>query len=74
MCGPNCNTQFVKLIIKGTTDVALRECFLANPRLTAQEFGFTEYDQNELARYDVRKLRARRWAAPGLAAGVLPPQ
>jgi len=58
MCGPNCNTQFVKLIIKATTDAALRERFLANPRLTAQKFGFTEYDQNELAKYDVRKLRA----------------
>jgi hypothetical protein len=58
MCGTNCNTPFVKLIMKAITDAALRERFLANPMQTAQEFGFTEYDQNELARYDARKLRA----------------
>jgi len=44
--------------MKAITDSALRERFLANPALTAQEFGFTESDQIALARYDARKLRA----------------
>ncbi len=58
MCGTNCNTGFVKLIMKAIVDAEVRERFLANPKLTGQEFGFTEYDQSELARYDLRKLRA----------------
>jgi len=58
MCGTNCNTPFVKLIMKAIADAAFRERFLANTVLTAQEFGFKESDQNELARYSARKLRA----------------
>jgi hypothetical protein len=58
VCCGNYNTKLVQLISKAIMDAAFRERFLAEPRGTAQEFGFSEADQNELARYDARKLRA----------------
>jgi hypothetical protein len=58
MCTYNYNTNLVKLINNAINDAKLRERFLADPRGTAQDFGFTEADQKELAAYEIRKLRA----------------
>jgi hypothetical protein len=52
-----CNTKLVKLISKAIMDATLRERFLADPMGTAKEFGFSEADLNELAAYEMRKLR-----------------
>jgi len=48
----------VKLISKAIMDATFRERFLADPMGTAQKFGFSEADQNQLAAYHSRKLRA----------------
>lgn len=58
MCCYNYNSKLVKLISKAIMDETLRERFLADPMGTAQEFGFSEADQDELAAYDAKKLRA----------------
>jgi hypothetical protein len=58
MCCVNYNTRFVNLISKAIMDPVLRERFLADPAVAAREFGFTEPELSELARYDARKLRA----------------
>jgi hypothetical protein len=58
MCVYNQNTKLIKLISKAIMDETFRERFLADPMGTAQEFGFSEADQNELAAYNTRKLRA----------------
>ena len=58
MCCLNYNTNLAKLVSKAIMDAAFRERFLADPVKTAREFGFTEADRNELAKYDARKLRA----------------
>ncbi len=58
MCCYNYNAKLVKLISKAIMDATFREQFLADPMGTAQEFGFSEADHNELAPYDARKLRA----------------
>jgi len=58
MCCGNYNTNLAKLISKAIMDTTFRERFLADPMGTAQEFGFSEADRNELARYEPQKLRA----------------
>jgi hypothetical protein len=58
MCTYNTNTKVMKIIMKAISDATFRERFLADPTGTAQEFGFSEADQNELAAYNPRKLRA----------------
>jgi hypothetical protein len=58
MCCYNQNTKLMKLISKAIMDETFRERFLSDPMGTAQEFGFSEADQNELGAYDSRKLRA----------------
>ncbi len=58
MCVYNQNTKLMKLISKAIMDATFRERFLGDPIGTAQEFGFSEADQNQLAAYDARKLRA----------------
>lgn len=58
MCVYNQNTKVIRLISKAIMDATFRERFLADPMGTAKEFGFSETDQNELAAYDARKLRA----------------
>lgn len=58
MCGYNQNSMFVKLIYKAIMDATFRKQFLADPTGTAHEFGFSDADQNEMARYSARKLRA----------------
>jgi len=58
MCTYNTNTKFMEIIMKAISNSAFRERFLADPTGTAQEFGFSEADQNELAAYNPRKLRA----------------
>ncbi|MGC9194183.1 MAG: hypothetical protein ACP5IL_01865 [Syntrophobacteraceae bacterium] len=58
MCGYNQNSMFVKLIYKAIMDETFRKQFLADPAGTAQTFGFSEADQNEMARYSARKLAA----------------
>jgi len=58
MCAYNQNTKLIKLVSKAIMDETFRERFLADPKGTAQEFGFSEADQNELAAYNARKLRA----------------
>lgn len=39
-------------------DATFRKQFLADPMGTAHEFGFSEADQKEMARYSAQKLRA----------------
>jgi hypothetical protein len=51
------NSGFGKLITKAITDPAFREQFLADPEETAEKFGLSEDDRNQLAQYDERKLR-----------------
>jgi len=58
MCCINYNEKLVRLISKAIMDATLRERFLADPRQTTHEFGFSEYEQAQLALYDSRKLRA----------------
>jgi hypothetical protein len=58
MCCCNYNTNLIKIIAKAISDSKFRQKFLADPRETAREFGFSERDQKELAKYDARKLRA----------------
>jgi hypothetical protein len=58
MCCLNYNTKLARLMSKAIVDAAFRERFLADPVRTAREFGFSEADQQELAKYDARKLRA----------------
>lgn len=58
MCCYNPNTNFVRLISKATNNETIRERFLADPRETAHDFGFSDTDQEELALYSPRKLRA----------------
>jgi hypothetical protein len=58
MCGYNQNSMFVKLIYKAIMDGAFRKQFLADPQGTAHKFGFSEADQNEMAKYSARKLTA----------------
>jgi hypothetical protein len=58
MCTSSCNTKLVKLISKAIMDTTLRERFLADPRCTAQAFGFSEADQKELAAYEIRMALA----------------
>lgn len=58
MCCHNPNSMFVKIISKAIMEAAFRERFLADPIGTAHEFGFSEADQNDMARYSFRKLKA----------------
>ena len=58
MCCYNPNTSLVKIVIKTIMDADLRQRFLADPMRTAQEFGFSESEWHELAKYEPRKLRA----------------
>ncbi len=58
MCCYNPNTNFVRLITKAANHGPVRDRFLADPKGMAREFGFSEADQEELARYSPRKLRA----------------
>jgi hypothetical protein len=58
MCCHNYFGNFTKLISKAIMDEAFRERFLADPMQTAREMGFSKTDQDELALYDARKLRA----------------
>jgi hypothetical protein len=58
MCCHNYFSNFTGLISKAIMDATLRERFLADPMGTAREFGLSETDRNELAQYDIRKLRA----------------
>jgi len=57
MCCINYNTRLVCLVSKAIMDATFRERFLAAPVVTAQEFGFSKSDLDELAKYDARKLR-----------------
>jgi hypothetical protein len=58
MCCGNYNTNIAKLFSKAIMDENFRERLLANPVGTAQEFGFSQTELNQLAKYDARKLRA----------------
>lgn len=58
MCCGNYNTNLAKTICKAIMDAAFRERFLADPLGTAQDFGFSEAELKELAKYDASKLRA----------------
>lgn len=54
----NYNINIAKLIGKAIVDAAFRERFLADPMETAKKFGLSERDRIELAKYEIRKLRA----------------
>ncbi|HMK60796.1 MAG TPA: hypothetical protein VK452_06590 [Dissulfurispiraceae bacterium] len=58
MCCGNYYTNLAKIISKAIMDSSFRERFLVDPIGTAREFGLSEADQDELAKYDPRKLRA----------------
>ncbi|HTG01411.1 MAG TPA: Os1348 family NHLP clan protein [Nitrospirota bacterium] len=58
MCCVNYGTDLARIISKAILDGTFRERFLADPLGTAQEFGLSEADRNQLAKYEPRKLRA----------------
>ncbi len=53
----NNSTGLAKIITKAIMDTTFRQQFLADPMGTAEEFGLSEYERNQLAKYDARKLK-----------------
>lgn len=57
MCCYNYFENPTKIISMAILDATFQKRFLANPMGTARELGLSEAEQNELAKYDARKLR-----------------